>query len=134
MIGPAAFVADQAGDPLPLELGDERRCQFVRDQDDRSIDVPEEIGGFSGRAEVAAEARDDVGDVTLALAEIRIVAAVEERRNLLQGLLQRRLRVHALARNDLRGAIDEHPVIQHEELGVEQIAVFRPRRRRRGGP
>ena len=79
MIRPAAGVGDERGEPIPVELRDERRAELPRHQHQRPLDVAEEIERVAAGAEVHAQAPDDVGDVPLALAEVGIVDLVEER-------------------------------------------------------
>ena len=124
MVRPAAFVADQRGDAMPFELGDQRGGQFVRHQHQRTLEVLECLGGITCGPEVAAQPVDDIGDVPLALAKIRIVAAIEEGRDLGERALKCRLRVEAVARDDLGGALDQHPVVEHQQLCVEEIRMI----------
>ena len=73
VVRPAALVADQGGDPLPVELPDERRRELVRDQHERPFDVAEQIRRILRRAQVPAQSRDDVRHVPFALAQVGIV-------------------------------------------------------------
>src|SRR5262249_19434156 len=87
-----------------------------------------QVRGIAARRQVGAEASDDVGDVSLALAQVGIVHAVEQRRHFVERALQGRLRVQALVADDSRRAIDEHRIVEHQELRVEEVRVLGPER------
>ena len=80
--------------------------------------------GSPSAAQVHAQAADDVGDVPLALAQVGIVDLVEERRHFVERALQRRLGVQPLVADDRGGAIDQHRIVEHQQLRVEQIGVL----------
>ena len=84
----------------------------------------EEIRRIAGGAQVHGQPADDVGDVALALAQVGILGLVEERRDVLERALQRRLGVQPLGPDRLRRAPDEHRVVEHQELRVEEVGVL----------
>ena len=95
MIRPAALVAHQRGEPMPVELRDQRRRQLVGNEDERAFEFAEQVGLHFSGAQVAEQPSDDVGDVAAPFAQIRIVGAVEERRDFVERLLQRRFGIDA---------------------------------------
>ena len=109
---------------MPIELRDHRRRQLVGDEHERSVEVPEQAGRFIAGTQVHAEPTDDVGDVAFALAQVGVVRLVEERGDFLQRALQRRFGVQPLVADDRRCPLDQHRVVEHQELGVEQIGVI----------
>ena len=86
--------------------------------------MAEQIGPILTRPEIAAKACDDVGDVSFAFAQVRIVTAVEERGNLRQRCLQRGLGVDPVFRDDFCSPVDQHPVVEHQQLRVEQVGMI----------
>jgi hypothetical protein len=86
-------------------------------------ELVEEIRGLRRCAQVHAQAPDDVGDVPFAFAEVRILDFVEIGRELLERALQGRFRVQPLLTDDRGGAIDQHRIVEHQELRVEQVGM-----------
>ena len=134
MVRPAAGVGDERGEPLPVELRDDRRRELVGDEDQRPLEVLEEVERIPAGAQVHAQAADDVADVSLALAQVRVVRLVEERGDLLERALQRRVGVQALGADDVGRALDQHRVVEHQQLGVEEVGVLGAGRRARCAP
>ena len=125
VIRPAPGIRDERGKPLPIELRDQRRAQLVGHEHQRTtLDVAEQIDWIAIRAQVHAEPADDVGDVSLPLAEVRVISLIEERRDLIQRAAQRRFGVEAFHPDDRRGAIDQHRIVEHQQLRVEQVGVL----------
>ena len=124
MIRPAAGVGDERREPLPVELRDQRRGELVGDEHQRSFEVPEQIERIAVGAQVHAQPADDVGDVALALAQVGVVDADRTAPRL------RRARAasadSAFSRsvaNDRRGPLDQHRIVEHQQLRVEQVGV-----------
>ena len=88
----------------------------------------EQVCRIARGPQVHAQPADDVGDVALSLAQVGVLDAVEECRDLLERPLQRRLRIQPFLAHDRRRPLDEHGVVQHQELGVEQVGVLVTRR------
>ena len=124
VIRPAAGIRDQSGQPLPVELRDDRRRHVVRDEHQRPLEVPEEVGGIARLPQVHGQPADHVGDVALALAQIGILRLVEERGNVLERPLERGLGVQPFAADRVGRAPDEHRVVEHQQLRVEEIGVL----------
>ena len=82
-----------------------------------------QVGRVFLLAQVHAQPPDHVVDVTLALPQIGIVAAIEQRRHLVERAIERGLRVEPLGANDRRGALDQHRVVEHQDLRVEQVGM-----------
>ena len=76
------------------------------------------------RAQVHAQAADDVADVPLALAQVRVVGLVEERGDFVERALERGGGVQALAADDRLRPRDQHRVVEHQELRVEEVRVL----------
>ena len=134
VIGPAAGVGDERGQPGPVELSDHRRRDLVGDQHQWSVEAVEQVCRIARGPQVHAQPADDVGDVALSLAQVGVLDAVEERRDLLERPLQRRLRIQPFLAHDRRRPIDEHGIVQHQELGVEQVGVLVTRPNRPSAP
>ncbi len=89
--------------------------------------MPEALGGILGGAQVHAHAADDVRDVPFAFAQVGILRLIEQLGDLLERVLQRGLGVQAPRQDDVARAIDEHRVVQHEQLRVEEVGVLASR-------
>ena len=129
VVRPAAGIGDERGEALPVELRDDRRRHVVRDEHQRALEVPEEVGRVAGLAQVHRQAADHVGDIALAFAQVRVVRLVEKRRDVLERALQRRLGVQPFVADRVRRASDEHRIVEHQELGVEEIGMLGAGRR-----
>ena len=70
-------------------------------------------------AQVHAQPAGDVVQVALALVQIRIVDLVEHGGDFVERALHGPLGVDALLHDDRRGAADEHRVVEHQQLRVE---------------
>ena len=85
VIRPAPRVGDDRGEALPVELGDHRRRQLVGHEHERALEVLEqgleELDRIAAAAQVHAQAPDDVADVSLALAQVRVFGPIEQRRD-----------------------------------------------------
>ena len=94
VVRPAALVTDQRGDVDASRAARPATASIRRDEHDRAFDMRGTGPTRFPEARRLPHSRaDDVGDVPFALAQIRVIAAVEERRDLLQRLLQRRFGV-----------------------------------------
>ena len=85
--------------------------------------------GSPPAAQVHAQAADDVADISLPLAKVGILRLIEERGDLVQRPLERRAGVEALRADDVGRRLDQHGVVEHQQLRVEQIGVFGAGRR-----
>ena len=128
VIRPAPRVGDDGGEALPVELGDHRRRQLVGHEHERALEVVEqgleELDRIAAAAQVHAQAPDDVADVAFALAQVRVFGPIEQRGDFAERAFQRRRGVELLGADDLRRAIDQHRVVEHQELRVEQVGVL----------
>ena len=83
----------------PVDLRGERRRQLVGDEHRRLVELAQQIARRGGAvAQVHREAADEVGDVALALAQVRVGDLVEHGAEFLEHLLDGPLGVDALAR------------------------------------
>ena len=129
MIRPTAGVRDEPGQTLPIELRDDRRRHVVRDEHQRPLEVPEEVGGIAGLPQIHRQAADDVRDVALALAQVGVLRLVEECGNVLERALERGFGVQPFAADRVRRAPDQHRVVEHQQLCIEEIGVLDTRGR-----
>ena len=121
MIGAAAGVGGEAADLRPVDLRRERRRQLVGDQHRRLVELAQQVARrLEPLAQVHLEPADQVGDVAAPLPQVRIGHLVEHRAELVEHLLHRPLRVDALLAHDLDGSRDDHRVVEHQQLRVEQ--------------
>ena len=121
VIRAAAGVGGKPLDARPVELRRDRRRQLVGDQDRRAVDLAQQLARPARAVpQVHAQAAGDVGDVVLALAQVRILHRREELVELLVGAMHRPRGVDALGADDLLGAADQHRVVEHQDLRVEQ--------------
>ena len=74
----------------------------------------------SAGRQVHAKPADDVREVALSLAQVRILDAVEDRAEVIEHLLQRPLRVDALLADDRCRPRQEHRIVDHQPLRFEQ--------------
>ncbi len=93
----------------------------------------------SGPAPAAArqvhpQAADHVRHVALPLAEVGVLDAVEDAGEAFECLLDGPLGVHVLPADQVARPGDEHRVVQHQELGVEQRRQLARRRLPPRGP
>ena len=117
----APGVGREAAHLRPVHLRGERRRQLIGDQHGRLVELAEEIARRrDALPQVHLHASDEVRDVAFPLPQVRIGDIVEDRAELVEDLLHGPLGVDALAADDLRGARDEHRVVEHEELRVEE--------------
>ena len=68
-----------------------------------------------------------VGDVVLALAQVLVLDAREDRAELFVGAMHRPRRIDALVADDLLGAADEQRIVEHQDLRVEDRGELAPR-------
>ncbi len=85
---PASGVGHECGQPGPVELRDDRRRDLVGDQDEGALEAFEQVARITGRSQVHAQPPHHVGNVPFALAQVRVVCLVEERRDLFQGSMK----------------------------------------------
>ena len=129
-----ASVAKPA-DARPVELRDHRRRQLVGDQHAGRIEVLKEIAGAAFLvAQVHAQPAGDVVQIALALVQVRIVNLVEHRGHFVERPLDGPFGVDALFHHDRGGAADEHRIVEHQDLRVEDRREVRAAQiERRGG-
>src|SRR5437773_2309293 len=70
-------------------------------------------------AQVQAQPSGHIMQIALALVQVGILDVVEHRGNLVEGALHGPLGVDALGGDQVRRAADEHWIVQHEELRIE---------------
>ena len=103
VIGAAAGVGGEAADLRPVDLRRERRRQLVGDQHRRLVELAQQVARRrDALAQVHPQPADQIGDVALALAQVRIGDLVEDRAELVEHLLHRPLGVDALLADDAR--------------------------------
>ncbi len=97
-----------------------------------SISLQQVGGPRPGAAvpQVHAHPAGDVGDVALALAQVRILDGGEHRAQFLVGAMHRPGGVDAVGFDQRARPAEEHRVVEHEQLRVEQRAPGRGRARR----
>ena len=97
--------------------------------DDSSSSRSRSRGVDDALAQVHLQAADEIGDVALALAQVRVGDLVEDRAELVEHLLHRPLGVDALVADELGGPRHEHRIVEHQQLRVEerrQLAAAAP--------
>ena len=120
MVGAAAGVGGKAEDARPIELRDHGRRQLVGDEHAGRIEVLQEIARAPLlAAQVHAQAPRHVVEVALALVQVRILDVVEHRGDLVERALHGPLRVDTLGGDQIRGAADQHRIVEHQQLRVE---------------
>ena len=101
----AADVGDQAAHARPVELRGHRRRQLVGDEDERRLELLDEIDErIAAGPQVALQAAADVGQVADALAQPGVALAREHLVQLGDRALERPVGVDALGANQLVGA------------------------------
>ena len=97
VIRAAAGVGGEAAHLRPVDLRGQRRRQLVGDQHRRLVELAQQIARRRhALPQVHLQPADEIGDVALALAQIRIGDLVEHRAELVEDLLDRPLGVDAL--------------------------------------
>ena len=121
VIGAAAGVGGESANARPVELRDHRRRELVGDEHARRVEILQQIARTCpcSSLQVHAQPPGDVVQVALSLVQVGIVDVVEDGRQLVERALHRPLRVDPLIADDDRGAADEHRIVEHQELGVE---------------
>ena len=103
VIRAAAGVGREAADLGPVDLRGERRRQLVGDQHRRLVELAQQLARRrDALAQVHAQPADEIGDVALPLAQVRVGDLVEDRAELVEHLLHRPLGVDALLADDRR--------------------------------
>ena len=121
MIRAAAGVGREALDARPIELRRHRCGQFIRDQDRRPVDLAKQLARPARAvAQVHAQAAGDVGNVVLSLAQVRVLHGRELFVETLVGAMHCPGRVDAFGADDLLGLADQHLVVEHQDLRVEE--------------
>ncbi len=129
VVGAAAGIGREPAHFRPVDLRGQRGRQFVGDQDRGLLHLPQQVAGRRDAVpQVHLEAPHQIGDIDLALPEIRVGHFVEHRAELVKHLLDRPFRVDPLAAHQIRRARHEHRVVEHQQLRVEE------RRQIRAGP
>ena len=128
VIGAAAGVGDERLELAPVELRRDRWGQLVGHEDAGRLALAQHVAeSGTARREIHAKAADHVGEIALALAQVRIFDAVEDRAEVIEHLLQRPFCVHALLADNRRGSRHQHRVVDHEPLRLEQRAQIAAR-------
>ncbi len=121
MVRAAPGLERQAENQGRVDLGGNRRRQLVRDQDRRRVEVGQHArAARGGGQQVAPEAADDVRHVAAALAQVVVTHFREHVAELVEGAVERPLRVDAIRLDDPARARHQQRVIQHEQLRLEQ--------------
>ena len=116
----AAGIGRESADLGPIHLRRERRRQLVGDQNRGVIQRAEQIAGGDAVTKIHGEPADEIGDVALALAEVRIRDLVEFGAELVEQLLDGPLGVHPLVSDEGLGAGHEHRIVEHQQLRIEE--------------
>jgi hypothetical protein len=77
---------------------------------------------------VHAQPSDEIGDVAAALLQVRIGELLEHRAHFVKHLLDGPLGVDALLADDVGRARQQHGIVEHQQLGVEQGCKLGPAR------
>ena len=121
MVGAAAGIGGKRLHARPVELGRDRRGQFIGDQHRRPIHLAEQLLGSLGAVtEVEPQPSGDVGDIGLALAEVGVLHRHEDVVQLFVGTVHGPRGVHALGADDGLRASHQHGVVEHQQLRVEE--------------
>ena len=124
VIGPAAGVGDERREHRPVQLRDHRRRDFVGDQHHRSVEALErDRPDRRPRAGSCRAGRRRRRRPPCARAGRRPRRGRRTAEICSQRALQRRLGVQPLVADDRRGALDQHRVVEHQQLRVEQVGV-----------
>ena len=83
--------------------------------------------GDAALAQVHPQPPDDVFDVALALAQVRILDGVEQLLDLVERAMYRPLRVDVFLPDEERRAAEQHRVVEDQELRFEQRREIRRR-------
>ena len=70
-------------------------------------------------AQVHAQAAGDIVQIAFALVQVGVLDVVEHRGNLVEGALHGPLGVDALGGDQVGRAADQHRIVEHEELRIE---------------
>jgi hypothetical protein len=120
--GRPARLRDERGGPTALERHDVGRRQVVGDDDGALRKVPEALA--LPPQEVPEDAVLDVHEVVPAGAEVGVVHLLEARLHGGEGAAHRPLGVDPLPLDQPLGRLAEHPVLEHEEVAVEDLHVL----------
>ena len=105
VIRPAAGVGREAADLRPVDLRGQRRRQLVGDEHRRLVELAQQIARRRhALPQVHPQPADEVGDVALPLAQVRVGDLVEDGAELVEDLLDGPLGVDALLADDVGGA------------------------------
>jgi hypothetical protein len=85
-----------------------------------------EAGGLGRASQVQLDATDHVVEVGAPLPQIGVAKAAEELVELLRDRPQRPLRVDPLLAHDPDGPLAQEGVVEHQEVGVEDVGVGSP--------
>ena len=79
-------------------------------------------------AKIHAQTSDDVADVPLSLFQVDIFTLIEHGGDFSKSTLERGSGIQLFGADDLGGTVDEHRIVEHQQLRVEQIRVLGARR------
>jgi hypothetical protein len=107
---------------LPVQLR-RFRGREVHGHDHEAAGQARQRGSVGGSAQVELDAPEHVVEVGRALLEVRVAQSLEALVQLVGHRAQRPLRVHQLLADDADGGIEEQGVLQHQQVGVEDVGV-----------
>ncbi len=126
-----AEIGDEAAHARPVELRGERRRELVGDDDERRLELVDQVDErIAPGPQVALQAPADVGEIADALAQPVVALAREHFVELGDGALERPVAVDALGADELVGALGEQRIVEHQELRREDGRLRRADRAR----
>ena len=127
VVGSAARIGREATHLGPVDLGDERRREFIGNQHRRFLERAQQVARRRDvLSQVHLQAANEIGDVALSFAQVRVGNLIENGAELVEHLLDRPLGIHQRVAHQRFGPRHEHRVVEHQQLRVEQRGQFRP--------
>ena len=120
MIRAAAGVGGEAANPVQSSCATTDGVSSSATSTQGVVEVLEQVAGAALlAAHVHAQPAGDVVQVALALVQVRILDVVEDRGQLVERALHRPFGVHALRLDDRGRAAEQHRIVEHQDLRVE---------------
>jgi hypothetical protein len=131
MVRAASGVGREALDPRPIELGHDRRRQFVGDEHARRVEVLQPVARTSLLVtEVHPQTAGNILQVALAFVQVRVVDIIEHRGRFIECTLHRPFGIDSFVADDGGRPPDENRIVQHQQLSVEDRGEVRAASRR----
>ncbi len=126
----AVWYVDEPGvghhreDSIPVEFDGLRRGQIARYEDE----APRQSGEtrrIRGATQVQQDAANDVVQVAPALTNVGVGQLLEEVVKPFRDGTERPLGVDALAPHDVDGPVQKERILEHQEVGIENVRVWK---------